>query len=234
MAKAERRVSAGGNRPGGAYNPRARQPLQVALVDSDESVHAAVKGMLIEHALDWTLQSYTSAGRALERIPAAKPAAVFVDVRLPGPGGVECAKRLLECLPDLHVVMLTSRADRESVLGALVVGARGYLTKPTTPQQLVSAASGRPAFCPEARRAAFGLVRVIGGFLGPEVLTDREDDVALCIALGMNAKAISSALPIAYGTARLHIASISKKLGVHGLREARRKCLRALGQSAAG
>ena len=89
-----------------------------------------------------------SGEEALARWPVERPSLVLMDVRMPGIGGVEATRRLLSRHPDAVVVMTTVAEDAEGVARAVAGGARGYVVKDATREEMaatvVHALSRRP------------------------------------------------------------------------------------------
>ena len=84
----------------------------------------------------------SSGEEVLTRWTAERPALVLMDVRMPGIGGVEAARRLLARHPGAGVLMLTVAEDVEGVARAVAAGARGYVVKDATRSELVAAVIG--------------------------------------------------------------------------------------------
>jgi DNA-binding NarL/FixJ family response regulator len=92
---------------------------------------------------------------ALALASERKPQVVLMDLRMPGIGGIEATRRLREREPEVGVIALTTYADDESVLGALRAGARGYLTKDASSEDIraaiLSVASGAATLDPSVQ-----------------------------------------------------------------------------------
>jgi DNA-binding NarL/FixJ family response regulator len=116
-------------------------PLRAAIAEGQGLVRAGLR-ILLEHQDDMVVVA--DAATVDEVVEAARskvPDVVLVDLDLPGAGGIEAARRLLEEVPDgaTRVVMLmTSQAD-DAVFGALRAGATGLLLKDAGPDELLAA-----------------------------------------------------------------------------------------------
>ncbi len=77
-----------------------------------------------------------SGEEALSRWPVERPSVVLLDVRMPGIGGVEAAKRLLTRHPEANVLMTTMAEDADGLARAVAAGARGYVVKDASPEEL--------------------------------------------------------------------------------------------------
>src|SRR3712207_7415030 len=71
----------------------------------------------------------STAAEAMPRVPAVRPDVAVLDVRLPDGDGISVCRDLRSQLPDLPCLMLTSFADDEALLGAIMAGAAGYVLK---------------------------------------------------------------------------------------------------------
>ena len=99
------------------------------LVVDDEQV---IRELLRRHltSLGYAVVTAESGEEALSEAPRFRPALVFLDIKMPGMGGLECLKQLRRLFPDIQVVMLTAVLERESVVNAVDIGAQEYLFKP--------------------------------------------------------------------------------------------------------
>lgn len=80
-----------------------------------------------------------SAAAALSGVERYRPDVVLLDIRMPGPSGIDVAQRLRRSYPDTKVLILTAHDDDEYLLGALRAGVHGYLLKNTAHEVLTSA-----------------------------------------------------------------------------------------------
>jgi DNA-binding NarL/FixJ family response regulator len=114
---------------------------------------------------------------AVRQALALAPDVVLMDLHMPGCDGVEATRRLTLARPGLHVVVLTSYSDDESVLAALRAGARGFLTKDAGATDILQAMSavseGNALLDPSVQRR---LVETIVSGEIPEGPSDRDDD----------------------------------------------------------
>ena len=103
--------------------------IRVAIVDDHELVRRGLRD-LIES--DEELQVIAQAGNVYEGFQVIKnlrPDVVILDVRLPDGNGVELCREILSNVESVSVIMLTSYADDEALLGAILAGASGYVLK---------------------------------------------------------------------------------------------------------
>jgi DNA-binding NarL/FixJ family response regulator len=151
---------------------------------------------------------------------AADPDVVVMDLSLPGGGGLEATRALLADRPTVGVLVLTLHDDDDSLYGALRAGARGYVLKGATHDELAWAlrgvAAGQAIFdAAVAHRilAHFGPTPVRPPDPFPD-LTAREREVLALLAAGLGTKEIALKLFLSPKTVRNNVAGILAKLGV--------------------
>jgi DNA-binding NarL/FixJ family response regulator len=172
---------------------------------------------------------HPSAEDAFERLPAARPDLVLMDINLPGASGIECVRRLKQKLPQLPVVMLTVFEESEHVFAALQAGACGYLLKRTSPVELLAALEevhrgGSPMSTAVARRVVESFHRAGQARPAPPTgvqrLTGREAEILAQLAQGRRNKEIADQLHVSLDTVRTHLRHIYEKLHVNSRTEA--------------
>ena len=153
---------------------------------------------------------------------------VLLDLGVPG-GGVDACALLRAARPDVRVVVLTQADDDADLAGAVRAGARGYLLKDTSPEELVEAvravAAGSSLLSPAMASRLLDefavLVRRQDGMAeGSASLSRRELEVLTLVAQGLNNRAIAEQLFISENTVKNHIRNIHEKLQVHSRMEA--------------
>jgi DNA-binding NarL/FixJ family response regulator len=165
---------------------------------------------------------------ALALASERKPQVVLMDLRMPGIGGIEATRRLREREPEVGVIALTTYADDESVLGALRAGARGYLTKDASSEDIraaiLSVASGAATLDPSVQHHVVAALASgpappgaptgpVGGAL-PDELTPREAEVLALIAAGLSNTEIAARLYVSPATVKSHINHAFTKAGL--------------------
>ena len=162
---------------------------------------------------------------ALRAVAAHAPDIVLMDLNLPGMPGLEATRRIVATAPDTAVLVLTMVDDDQSVMAALRVGARGYLLKGASQEEVLGAlravAAGGAVFGP---RVADQVLRGGGG--RGAVLTDREAEVLAMIAAGRSNPEIATVLGISLKTVQNHVSRVLTKLQV---RDRTQAALRARG-----
>ena len=151
---------------------------------------------------------------AIEAARTLRPDVVLMDLEMDGTDGVQATQRIKDADPHPQVVVLTSFSDQSRILAALDAGARGYLLKDATPDELVegiqSAAKGD---APLAQPAINAIVAARAGEGGLPELSERERDVLVLLADGQSNKAIARRLDIAEKTVKAHLTSAFRRIG---------------------
>ncbi len=162
-----------------------------------------------------------SAEAFFERLDAAAPEVVLMDIELPGMDGIEATGRLRESHPETEVLMLTVFEDEDRIFAAVQAGASGYLLKDASAGRIVGAvlevARGGAPVSPLVAKKLLGWIR--GDDCEAVGLTDRERDVLGLIVEGLTEDGIADRLFISPHTVRSHIKSLYRKLEVHSRAE---------------
>jgi DNA-binding NarL/FixJ family response regulator len=168
---------------------------------------------------------------ALARIAATELDVLLLDVRMPKKSGIDVLRELGAALPP--TLILTTFDDTDVVLDAIRAGARGFMLKDVSFEQLVSAiraiAAGGTVFQPAVTQRLLGRIdRLHNAFDAlprPDSLTAREVEVVRLMAGGYSNREIAHALGAAEGTIKNHVSNILSKFGV---RDRTRAVLKAL------
>jgi DNA-binding NarL/FixJ family response regulator len=166
---------------------------------------------------------------AVERACSHRPDIVLMDLRMPRLEGAEATRQILASLPDTRVLVLTTYADDEFLFPALQAGARGYLTKDATAEEIEHAirevAAGRTHLDPAIQQRLVTAVLdqrppASGGEPGiapepapPDELTPRELEVLKLIAAGLSNTEIANQLFLSGATVKTHVNRIFYKTG---------------------
>jgi two-component system response regulator DevR len=198
--------------------------LDVYLVDDHEVVRRGVRELL-ENEDDIAVVGEAGTEReALEQIPRIHPDVVLLDVRLPDGDGIEICREIRSSMPDIACLMLTSFADDEAFLGAVIAGAAGYVLKQIRGNDLVAS----------VRRAANGeslldplMVARARARLGRDVederlraLSPQERRILELISEGMTNREIAETMFLAEKTVRNYVSNLLLKMGMKHRTEA--------------
>ena len=194
--------------------------IRVVLIDDHTQIHRTVD-VLLRSVVDIKLVAQGANGKdALYLCEQYQPDVVLMDVIMPIMDGIQATKILSERFPAIKVLVLSSFQDHESVYSMLRNGAVGYLTKSTLSKDLV-----------ETIRATYQGKMVFSSEVGAHLvskplptidfhLTDRELEVLVLMAEGLNMPEMAEKLVISPATVKFHINNICKKLGVRTRSEA--------------
>jgi len=158
--------------------------------------------------------------RAVRVVARVKPDVVLMDLRLPQASGVEATRRILERLPGTHVLVLTISDAERDVTDAILAGARGYLLKESTLEEIMagirSAAVGQSTLSPRIAARVLDRLRALeqSGRVreGEADLTERELEILGLMAVGKDNAEIGDKLVIITQTVKNHVSSILAKL----------------------
>ncbi len=164
------------------------------------------------------VETAASGEEVLARYPHEHPDLVLMDVRMPGLGGLEATRRLVQQFPEAKVIMLTAADDRDQVAAAVSSGARGYLLKDVSHEELCAAVAhaldGIDLVEPTLRRALASRDTVRSA--PPQAqLTERELQVLTGMSQGKSNSAIGRELYLSEDTVKTHARRLFRKLGVN-------------------
>src|ERR1039458_2215062 len=112
---------------------------KVSIIEDNDQLRATLARLLNRAEGFQGLSQYPDAETALAALPAAPPAVVLVDIKLPGMNGVELVRKLKLAAPQILAVMLTAYEDTDNIFNALAAGAAGYLLKRAPRSELLEA-----------------------------------------------------------------------------------------------
>jgi len=201
-------------------------PVRVLLADDQRLVRESLGTLL---GLLPGIEMVASASDGEEALALAEehsPDVVLMDLRMPRLDGIEATRQLRQRQPNVRVIALTTYADDESVLGALRAGARGYLTKDASSEDIRAAiltvAAGEAALDPSVQHHVVAALaaageRAAGAAAEPELpddLTPREAEVLALIAEGLSNAEIAERLFVSPTTVKSHINHVFTKAGL--------------------
>ncbi|MDO4709853.1 MAG: response regulator transcription factor [Pseudomonadota bacterium] len=206
--------------------------IKVFLVDDQTLVRQGVRSLLALADEVEVIGEAVDGREAVAQIPLARPDVVLMDMRMPVMSGLEALQALSASSQLPPTIILTTFDDDQLVMAGMKAGARGYLLKDVSLQQLVDAiktvnAGGSLVQPAVTQRLLSGLEHMNNGFVSlerPDPLTERETEILRLMAGGFSNKEIASSLKVAEGTIKNHVSSILSKLGV---RDRTRAVLRA-------
>jgi two-component system nitrate/nitrite response regulator NarL len=201
---------------------KMKSRIKLLLVDDHPVVRRGISSCL---ARQERLSIVGEAADGLEAVRKAKelsPDIVLMDIDMPHMDGLAVTELLRKELPGVKVLILSMHSNTDYVLRIIQSGARGYILKEASPEELVRAIeiveSGEAFFSPDVARMALNqFVRGPGDGPTAAQLTNREREVLIQIAEGLSNKEIASHLGVGVRTVETHRERIMRKLNIHSV-----------------
>ncbi len=192
--------------------------IRAILADDHPLTREGLRSYL-EHESDIQLVGEAADGiAAWDLIERELPDVALLDIRMPGEDGISLARKVRERKLPVAVLMLTTYDAQQYVLAALRAGAKGYVLKTATPDDLIQAIRTVASGGVYLDREVSSSVKAVD-FM-PESLSPREREVLLLAGRGLSSKEVASQLIISERTVQTHLASIYDKLGARNKAEA--------------
>jgi DNA-binding NarL/FixJ family response regulator len=201
--------------------------VRVLLADDHGIVRRGLR-TLLETEAGLTVVAEASDGlEALRLAEEHKPDTLIVDVGMPKMNGIEVAARTQKLERPPAVIILSMHSDESYITRALAAGARAYLLKDATDEDLLPAvravASGKPFFSPAVTAVLvedyMRQLRARGLTDSYLLLTDREKEVLQLLAEGRSNKEVATLLDLGLSTVETHRANLMQKLNLHNTAE---------------
>jgi DNA-binding NarL/FixJ family response regulator len=200
---------------------RVRTRRRVFLVDDHVLLREGLRGLLDEEPDLVVCGQASRAAEAIAAISDAAPDIVLLDVSLEGPNGIELTKELASRHPSLPILVLSMHEEELYAARALRAGARGYVTKHESSQNLIAA----------IRKVLDGQIAVSDRFTnhvlsnlardgngqsktGVDALTDRELEIFQLLGQGLDRNKVANRLRLGIRTVETHRMHIRRKLGL--------------------
>jgi two-component system, NarL family, response regulator NreC len=201
--------------------------LRVLLADDHGIVRRGLRSLLETEPGVTVVGEAADGLEALRLVGECQPDILVLDVGMPKLNGIEVAARTQKSDSPPRVIILSMHADESYIIRALAAGARAYLLKDATDEDLLPAvravAAGKPFFSPAVtgvlvedyirRLQARGLTDSY------HLLTDREKEVLHLLAEGRSNKEVATLLDLGLSTVETHRANLMQKLNLHNTAE---------------
>ena len=200
--------------------------MRVLLADDHGIVRRGLRSLLEEAGLSVVAEAADGL-EAIRLCEEQRPDLLIVDIGMPKLSGIEVATRAQKLDRPPGVIVLSMHADESYIIRALAAGARAYLLKDATDEDLLPAvravASGRPFFSPAVTSLLVeDYVRTLqqrGLNDSYHLLTDREKEVLYLLAEGRSNKEAATLLDLGLSTIETHRANLMQKLNLHNTAE---------------
>jgi DNA-binding NarL/FixJ family response regulator len=193
--------------------------VRVFLVDDHEIVRRGVREVLEAEPDLTVVGEAATVAEALVRLPTVRTDVAVLDLRLPDGTGVELCRELRSLLPTLGCLVLTSYADDEALVAAILAGASGYVLKQVRGGDLVTAvrtvAAGGSLLDPRAAAVVMERMRAPAAADPLAGLSDQERRILELIGEGLTNREIGQRLFLSEKTVKNYVSNVLGKLGLH-------------------
>ena len=204
--------------------------IKIMLVDDHRLVRAGLRRVLAEAADMEVIADASSGEEALELARSKVPDVVLMDINMPGIGGLETTRRLVQRLPQLKVIVVSMHLEEPYPSRMLAAGAAGYISKDSAADEVIAAirrvySGGHYVAADVAGNMAASLVK--GKSDSPfEQLSQRETQVMIMVTKGYSTQEISDRLHLSPKTVSTYRYRLFEKLGVSNDVELTRMAMR--------
>ncbi len=194
--------------------------IRVLLVDDHPVVLGGVRSALSGQRNIEVVGEASSGKEGLRKAKELAPDIVLMDIGLPSMTGIEATKRLREVLPQVKVLAFTMHDNKEYILEVIRQGAKGYILKNTSTDELVRGIEavhrGDTFFSTRVSKVLLDqyVAHVAKGKIR-EDLSSREKEILALIASGLSSKEIAARLNVSPRTIETHREKIMNKLNIH-------------------
>lgn len=187
---------------------RAAEPVKVLIADDQALFRTGLARMLAADPRVEVVGQAKDGADAIDQALARRPDVVLMDLQMPNVTGLEATKRLRRESPGVHVLALSGYVDRAVIREVLASGAKGFVDKDVTIEEIVEkilVIAPKPRGRPRRPRTT---------------MTQRETHVIKHVAAGLSNKQIARRLGISEKTVRNHLSRVFNKLGATNRTEA--------------
>jgi FixJ family two-component response regulator len=184
----------------------------VAVIDDDESVREALRGLF--QSVGLATEGYATVQAFLDAEGLARAGCIVLDIRLPGQSGLEFQETLARSDIAQSVVLISAHVDVSMAVRAMKAGAADVLTKPVREQDLLEAVNRALSRNRERRAAAKRDLALQSRYA---TLTERERQIMALVAAGILNKQIAERINITEATVKLHRSQVMSKMEAESL-----------------
>jgi DNA-binding NarL/FixJ family response regulator len=209
------------------------EPIKILVVDDHEVVRDGISVMMGRQQGFAVVGEASNGLEAIEKVQDLHPDIVLMDLRMPQMNGVDAMRRIHAEDFEVKFIVLTTYDSDEYIFDAIEAGAKGYLLKDASREELFQAVRAvhrgesliEPGVAAKILDRLAQLSRRSNQPSVAELLSDRETEVLQLMASGSPNKAIAAALSISESTVKTHVANIFQKLEVNQRTEAVTKAM---------
>ena len=197
------------------------RPIRLLLVDDHEVVRVGLRTVLHNNHSITVVGEAGSKAAAVRAVKRLQPDIVLMDVRLPDGSGIDVCRTILARHPTTRIIFLTSYADDDSVLAAVLAGAQGYVLKNIDSGLLVrsirSVFNGQSILSPALTKRALNWIKdwpAQADHGRGQSLSPQEERVLALVAEGLTNKEIATTLRLSDKTVKNYLANVFQKLHI--------------------
>ncbi|GAC1508623.1 MAG: response regulator transcription factor [Candidatus Dormibacteraceae bacterium] len=198
----------------------AARVARILVVDDQTLFRTGLVSLLSQDERVEVVGQAVDGADAVKQAIKVKPDVVLMDIKMPNLSGIEATQQIIEALPGVKVLVLTTFETDSQVIQALKAGASGYVLKDSSAAAIVSSIvavmSGERVM---ASAVANRVLEMLTGTTTPKEfydgLTNREIEILKLLASGMANKQIAFRLKISEKTVRNHVSNTYEKLGIY-------------------
>ena len=198
----------------------ATRVARVLVVDDQTLFRTGLTSLLSEDSRVDVVGQAVDGADAVKQATKLKPDVILMDIKMPNLDGIEATRQIVEAVPGIKVLILTTFETDSQVIQALKAGASGYVLKDSSAAAIVSSIvavmSGERVM---ASAVANRVLEMLTGTATPKEfydgLTNREIEILKLLANGMANKQIAFRLKISEKTVRNHVSNMYEKLGIY-------------------
>ena len=190
--------------------------INIIIVDDDPIVVSSLKIILESNDEVRVLGTGKNGTDAVELFDQRQPDVVLIDIQMPEMDGLVAAEKILQQDSDAKILFLTTFADNDYIIKSLNIGAKGCILKQDFDNifpALTAVMSGQSVFGADITSKLTTLVKERNNFDYADYdITEKEEEIILQVAKGLNNKEIATKLHLSEGTVRNYLSAILEKL----------------------
>ncbi len=198
-----------------------KEPLRILIADDHPLFRSGMRALLASDLDTEVAGEATTGEEAIEMAATLQPDVILMDLQMPGVSGIEATRRILHTSPHIRILIVTMYEDDHSVFTAMRAGARGYLLKGASPDEVLRAITavggGEAIFSPSIATRLIDFFATLQPTALPQALpelTDREREILTLLAQGSSNSAIAKQLALSPKTVSNYVSNIFSKLQV--------------------